>query len=74
MLQIITYLLAFYLVVKGVEILQIALASGREKRGGIIGLGVFMLAACILAAIGFVLMQDAQASSISSSMSSSLPY
>lgn len=36
MLQIITYLLAFYLVVKGIEILQIALASNRDKRGSII--------------------------------------
>ena len=32
MLQIITYLLSFYLVMKGAEILQIALASNREKR------------------------------------------
>jgi hypothetical protein len=36
MLQILTYMLAFYLVVKGMEILQIALASNREKRDGII--------------------------------------
>lgn len=33
MLQIITYLLAFYLVMKGVEILQIGLASSRENTG-----------------------------------------
>ena len=45
MLQIITYLLAFYLVVKGVEILQIALASNRQDRSGIIALGVLALAA-----------------------------
>lgn len=65
MLQIITYLLAFYLVVKGVEILQIALASNREKRGGIITLGVLVLIACMLAAGGFVTMQDEQAQSLS---------
>ena len=40
MLQIITYLLAFYLIVKGVEILQIALASNREHRAGLIAIGV----------------------------------
>ena len=45
MLQILTYLLAFYLVVKGIEVLQIALASPREKRGGIIVLGSVTLAA-----------------------------
>ncbi len=58
MLQIITYLLAFYLVIKGVEILQIALSSNREKRGGIITLGVLVLLACLMAAGSFVAMQD----------------
>lgn len=65
MLQIITYLLAFYLVVKGVEILQIALASNREKRGGIIAFGVLVLIACVFAASAFVTMQDKQAQSLS---------
>ena len=65
MLQIITYLLAFYLVIKGVEILQIALASNREKRSGIILFGVLVLIACIVAAAGFVSMQDKQATSLS---------
>ncbi len=64
MLQIITYLLAFYLVVKGVEILQIALASNREKRGGIITFGVLVLLACLIAAGSFVAMQDEQAQSL----------
>lgn len=67
MLQIITYLLAFYLVIKGFEILQIALASNREKRGGIITLGVLVLIACIFAASGFVYLQDEQAQSLSRS-------
>lgn len=61
MLQIITYLLSFYLVIKGVEILQIALASNRENRAGIITFGVLVLLACIVAAAGFVAMQDGQA-------------
>ena len=54
MLQILTYILAFYLVVKGMEILQIAVASNREKRDGIIAIGVLMLIVCIVAAGGFV--------------------
>jgi uncharacterized membrane protein HdeD (DUF308 family) len=65
MLQILTYMLAFYLVVKGVEILQIALASNREKRDGMIIIGVLTLIACIVAAGGFVTMQDQQARSVS---------
>ena len=69
MLQIITYLLAFYLVVKGVEILQIALASNREDRGSIIILGVLVLLFCIFAAGGFTYMQDRQAKSLSNRVS-----
>jgi len=65
MLQILTYLLAFYLVVKGVEILQIALASKRESRSGMIVFGAITLAVCIVAALVFVSMQDNQASSLS---------
>lgn len=61
MLQIITYMLAFYLVIKGIEVLQIALASTRERRDGIITIGVLTLAACILAAFFFVAMQEEQA-------------
>ena len=61
MIQIITYMLAFYLVIKGCEVLQIALASNREKRAGIILFGGLVLAACIVAAIGFVYMQDMHA-------------
>jgi hypothetical protein len=61
MLQIITYLLAFYLVVKGFEILQVGLASSRQKRGGLIVLGGLVLAACVVAAFAFCVMQDTQA-------------
>jgi uncharacterized membrane protein HdeD (DUF308 family) len=67
MIQIITYLLAFYLIIKGVEILQIGLASNREKRGGLIAIGVLALLACSAAAFGFVALQDRQASSLSRS-------
>jgi hypothetical protein len=65
MLQIITYLLAFYLVVKGLEILQIALASNREQKSGIIIFGVVVLLSCMFAAAKFVEMQDEQAQSMS---------
>ncbi|HEY3698300.1 MAG TPA: hypothetical protein VGK97_03145 [Spongiibacteraceae bacterium] len=65
MLQIITYLLAFYLVIKGIEILQIALASNRDNRAGIIVFGFIVLATCIFAAGSFVVMQDHQAISMS---------
>jgi hypothetical protein len=64
MLQILTYLLSFYLVIKGVEILQIALASGRSSRKGVIIVGALALAACLVAAIGFSYMQDRQAMSL----------
>lgn len=65
MLQIITYLLAFYLVIKGVEILQIGLASNRESRWVVIVIGVLALVVCILGAAYFVDMQDKQAQHMS---------
>lgn len=61
MLQIITYVLAIYLVLKGVEILQIALASSRPNRTGIIAFAVVVLGACIVAAFILTFMQDMQA-------------
>ena len=39
MLQIITYLLSFYLIIKGIEVLQIGLASNNENKTGIIIFG-----------------------------------
>lgn len=66
MLQILTYLLAFHLVIKGVEILQIALASNRERvsRNNLIVWGVVVLLVCVGAAIAFVVMQDQMAARI----------
>jgi hypothetical protein len=64
MLQIITYLLSFYLVIKGIEILQIGIASSRASRKGVVTFGALVLVACIVAAIGFSAMQDHQAMSI----------
>lgn len=69
MLQILTYLLAFYLIIKGCEVLQIALSSNRDNRAGIIIFGFIVLAACIVAAIGFSVLQDQQAISLSNKLS-----
>ena len=71
MLQIITYLLAFYLVVKGVEVLQIGLASNRANRTIPILLGLVTLLACGVAAVGFTKWQDEQAMSVSRSTGNS---
>ncbi len=64
MLQIITYLLAAYLVIKGIEVLQIGLSSNRENRTVVIMIGFATLAACTVMAYKFTAMQDYQASSI----------
>jgi hypothetical protein len=62
-LQILGWLACIYLVIKGVEILQIGLASVREGSGRstVIAVGAFSLAACVLAAIVFVWLINAQA-------------
>ncbi len=76
MLQILTYLLSFYLVMKGVEIFQIGLASSRPIRAPSLVIGGLALMACIVAGVGFSLMQDEQARTLSqgiSSMQQSLP-
>jgi len=68
MLQILTYLLAVYLVVKGVEVLQIGLASNRDNRTVLIIIGVITLVVCIGAGFSFTAMQDKQAQSMQASM------
>jgi hypothetical protein len=69
MLQILTYLLSFYLVVKGIEILQIGLASNRPSRTAVIAIGAVALTACVVAAFGFSALQDEQASHLSRNVS-----
>lgn len=64
MLEILTYMLAFYLVVKGIEILQIGLAGSRPKRGGTITLGIAALTACAVAAFYFLRMVNAHVASM----------
>lgn len=68
MLQILTYLLAFYLVVKGFQILVTAYASPREDKSGLIALAWLVFVACVLAAIMFSVMQDNMAQSISGNL------
>ncbi len=68
MLQILTYLLAFYLVIKGIEILQIGLSSSRPNRSGVIALGLLTVVGCAIAAGTFTSMQDTQAEHVSASM------
>lgn len=68
MLQILTWLLSFYLVMKGVEILQVGLASNRESRSLTILIGVVSLVLCLAAGGYFSYIQDQQAQSISSNM------
>jgi hypothetical protein len=67
MLQIITYLLCVYLIFKGFEILQIALASPREDKAGIIIIGVLAVVIAFAASSYFVKMIDAQAAVVSRS-------
>lgn len=66
MLQILTYLLSFYLVIKGIEILMIATASARADRYLMVASGIVVLIACIVAAFAFSTMQNHQAESLSS--------
>jgi len=67
MIQILTYLLAVYLVFKGVEILQMALIRDRTERTAGIVIGVLAVVLAIGAAGYFVDMADTQAKSVSSS-------
>ena len=61
MIQILTYMFAFYLVVKGVEILLAALAT---QRRGLVAVAALTLLCCVAAAIGFCFIQDRQAMSL----------
>lgn len=73
MLQILTYLLCFYLIIKGIEILQIGLSSDRAGRSGVITLGALTLVACVIGAFVFTNMQDQQAISMSRSAPGASP-
>lgn len=64
MLQILTYLFAFYLVIKGFEILQISLASSRKSRTAMIAWSLLLLILCIGGAVGAVYLQEVHVMSI----------
>ncbi len=66
MLQIITMLLCFYLVVKGVEILQIAICSPKETKGLGLAIGWVSLVACIVVAVWIFNTQMDQAMAVGS--------
>ena len=65
MIQILTYLLAVYLVFKAIEVFQIALMSGRADRKVGMIIGVVAIVIAIGAAGLFVNMADEQAHSVS---------
>jgi len=69
MLQILTYMFAFYLVLKALEILQVGVASSRENRSGMIMWGCILVLICVAAAFVFVAQQDSMAGRISAGMS-----
>jgi hypothetical protein len=55
MLQLVGFLLCFYIVFKGVEIYQIALCSPREEKGGAMAIGVLALIAAVILAVLFAM-------------------
>jgi uncharacterized membrane protein HdeD (DUF308 family) len=66
MLQILTYFLALYLVMKGIEILQIGLASANQDRSLVVTIGIVSVIVCVIGAAVFTTWQDNQAASVSS--------
>jgi hypothetical protein len=70
LMQIMIYMLAVYLVFKGVEILQIALMSTRTNRTMGIIIGILAIALAIMAGGGFTFWAELQAASISDRMNS----
>lgn len=63
MVQIIGWILCFYLAIKGVEIFQIALCSSRENRKSGLTIGAIAMVICFAASILFVNILSMQASS-----------
>lgn len=73
MLQILTYMFAFYMVLKGLEFVHRAMASNQPKRQPLFVFAGLTLAACIVAAVGFVKMQEEQALDVATP-SLTMPY
>ncbi|MFJ6024239.1 hypothetical protein ACIQC9_06550 [Brevundimonas sp. NPDC092305] len=74
MLQILTYMFAFYLVVKALEFVQRAITAPKESRRSAGGLAVLVFIACLGAAVLSITAQDEQALGISTSASSYSPF
>jgi hypothetical protein len=72
MLQVLTYMFAFYLVLKGVELYLLARPRPGESDKKDQGTGLLLLIVCIIAAGAFVFMQESQAAKIAD-IGSSLP-
>ena len=68
LMQIMIYMLSVYLIFKGVEILQIALMSGRANRTLGVIIGILVLSTAVVAAGGFSLWADQVAASIGQGM------
>ena len=68
LMQIMIYMLAVYLVYKGVEIFQIALMSNRANRGWGLLIGSLAIGFAVLAGAGFSIWADQIAASISDRM------
>ena len=67
MLQVITWLGGLYLIVKGIEVLQIGLASSRPDRKPLIVIGLVTLGICVAGATFIIWAQDNQAEAVGTS-------
>jgi uncharacterized membrane protein (DUF485 family) len=68
LMQIMIYMLAVYLVYKGLEIFQIALMSTKENRTAGLMLGAVCVSVAVVAGIGFSYWADTVAQSVSERM------
>ena len=76
LMQIMIYLLAIYLVYKGVEIFQIAFVSDPANRSRPVALafGILAIIAAVAIGVGAVYMADTQAESINRNMNNLPTY
>ena len=65
LIQVLTYVICFYLFMKGVEIFQLALTSNRQGRIVPIVIGILAIIACTYVAIYTALTQDNQVDQLS---------
>ena len=70
LMQIMIYMLAVYMVYKGIEIFQIALMSNRENRLPGLVIGVVCTVVAVVLGLAFVLWAESVAQSIGDRMNS----